>query len=1030
MLAKRNIQTDDRLTNALEGLARWADEPAAEPKASAAAPAPEPEPAPELAPAPEPRPGSPAPRLQPAASLRAALAEIAARQNDLDRDAPPAPRRPTAAPEVDPSLIVAMRREIDALGRAIEGLPTRADVDSLLAEIGSLAARWSDDRPARLDTDSLAAVQALVQEVERVRGDAASPRTLALFADELSALSSKLDALGPSGAEAFEALAERVADLKAELGQCPRLSAVEALAQDIKGLVGRIDAQERAAGERERKSDQVEERLQVELARLSSRPALDGVQERIDALADRFESWTEDAISAIQSAPSNVDVLSGKLDAISAATLSRSSDIEKVADAVRSELAAIAQPAALQNISETIERLTREIASRAEAAPNVSELSVQVAGLSERMAAAADQARSREDAIDRIESAVHGIAEHLVATATNASPAGAAPEALSAMQDRIGSLVDSLDRTDGRIDDLNAGFAALAARLEQGWSTLGRDVAKAAAAAVHEGFADQGAPAAIGSGELAEALSEIRAAATRNDRRTAETLDAVRMTLERMVERMENFGPRTPVERAFERSRSEDGPAGDDRPMTAPAPVVDATEAARAAARRAMAEIEPDKATAKASNRDVLPDLPLEPGFGAWPRNEAAAPNAASFIAAARRATVQTPVEDEAEPEERDSPAGRLSSFFGGLKARRRPLLLALAAALIVLGVVRFASGVDDRHEEGAAEPTAQAESAVVPQAKSSDAAPAAVEAPPVITAPAAAPEQPSPEAAPPAEPPKPGAALAPPRAAAQDLTDFAFGPAIGKPAQGFASLEAGELVTGSVNRESDALPDAIGGATLRMRAVQGDPSAQLEIGDRFAEGRGVPADPAAAARWLEKAAAQGLAPAQHRLGSLYEKGRGVARDLVVARRWYEQAAASGNVRAMHNLGVIHAEGGLGKPDFGAAVVWFRMAAERGLIDSQYNLAVLQARGMTGKRDLAEAYKWFALAAAQGDEDASRKRDEVGKALGAGLVAAKQSVETFRPRMVDGSANEIPTPPGGWDRVSAAPKGGAPISLR
>ncbi|MFD1333585.1 tetratricopeptide repeat protein, partial [Methylopila musalis] len=297
-------------------------------------------------------------------------------------------------------------------------------------------------------------------------------------------------------------------------------------------------------------------------------------------------------------------------------------------------------------------------------------------------------------------------------------------------------------------------------------------------------------------------------------------------------------------------------------------------------------------------------------------------------------------------------------------------------------------------------------------------------------------PEAPAPEtpAAPPAAAetkPERQSSFTPPRKPAPDITDYAFAESLGAKPQKFAAPKADEdLTTGSLSRDPEALPDTIGGSMLRLRAVQGDPSAQLEIADRLAEGRGVAPNPVAAAHWLEKAAAQGLAPAQHRLGSLYEKGRGVARDLVVARRWYEQAAASGNVRAMHNLGVLHAEGGLGKPDFVAASVWFRMAAERGLVDSQYNLAVLQARGLAGKRDLTEAYKWFALAAAQGDQDAGRKREEVAKALGKNLAGAQQTVAGFKPRMVDSAANEAPTPPGGWDQAGAPADARNPVSLR
>jgi localization factor PodJL len=53
----------------------------------------------------------------------------------------------------------------------------------------------------------------------------------------------------------------------------------------------------------------------------------------------------------------------------------------------------------------------------------------------------------------------------------------------------------------------------------------------------------------------------------------------------------------------------------------------------------------------------------------------------------------------------------------------------------------------------------------------------------------------------------------------------------------------------------AERLPAAIGGSTLRLAAIAGDPLAAYEIGVRFSEGRGVPASNEEAARWFEIAA-------------------------------------------------------------------------------------------------------------------------------------------------------------------------------
>jgi localization factor PodJL len=191
----------------------------------------------------------------------------------------------------------------------------------------------------------------------------------------------------------------------------------------------------------------------------------------------------------------------------------------------------------------------------------------------------------------------------------------------------------------------------------------------------------------------------------------------------------------------------------------------------------------------------------------------------------------------------------------------------------------------------------------------------------------------------------------------------------------------------------------------------------------RYAEGRGVPVNQIEAARWFERAASKGLAPAQFRLAGQFEKGLGVHRDLNQARKLYIAAAAQGNAKAMHNLAVLYAEGIDGKPEYAAAVQWFRKAATRGVSDSEYNLAVLLARGLGAEKNLSESYKWFALAAAQGDQEAARKRDEVGARLGPeALVTAEQAVKTFAAEPQPESAVNVPEPPGGWDQaVPAAP---------
>ena len=211
----------------------------------------------------------------------------------------------------------------------------------------------------------------------------------------------------------------------------------------------------------------------------------------------------------------------------------------------------------------------------------------------------------------------------------------------------------------------------------------------------------------------------------------------------------------------------------------------------------------------------------------------------------------------------------------------------------------------------------------------------------------------------------------------------------------------------------ADRLPAAIGGPTLRLAAIAGDPLAAYEVGVRFSEGKGVPASNEEAAHWFEIAAKKGIVPAQFRLGTLYEKGLGVKKDLIAARDLYRAAADRGHAKAMHNLAVIYAEGPDGKPDYTSAAQWFRKAADYGVADSQYNLAILYARGVGVEQNLAESYKWFFLAAREGDQDAAQKRDEIASRIDrAALAAARAAAESWT--AIPQPADAI-TVKGAWD---------------
>ncbi len=216
---------------------------------------------------------------------------------------------------------------------------------------------------------------------------------------------------------------------------------------------------------------------------------------------------------------------------------------------------------------------------------------------------------------------------------------------------------------------------------------------------------------------------------------------------------------------------------------------------------------------------------------------------------------------------------------------------------------------------------------------------------------------------------------------------------------------------------------------TLRDAVAASAPAAPYELALRLFEGRGLPKDQQAAARWFERAASLGLAPAQYRLGSMLETGIGVAPDRAAAKSWYLKAAEAGNARAAHNLAVMDAEPAGDEPNYFEAAKWFRRAGEFGVRDSEYNLAILYARGLGVEQDLRQSWMWFSLAAQQGDADAAKKRDEVAAKMDpVSLAAAAEALVNFKPLKPDPAANDVTSPPGGWDVGPGAAPTSAPMS--
>ena len=88
--------------------------------------------------------------------------------------------------------------------------------------------------------------------------------------------------------------------------------------------------------------------------------------------------------------------------------------------------------------------------------------------------------------------------------------------------------------------------------------------------------------------------------------------------------------------------------------------------------------------------------------------------------------------------------------------------------------------------------------------------------------------------------------------------------------------------------------------------AEQGNVDVQVELGDLYLAGEGVPRDDAQAMNWYRKAADHGNARAQIRVGDMYDNAHSVFWDYAQAVAWYRKAAEAGNADGQYKLGLMY----------------------------------------------------------------------------------------------------------------------------
>ncbi|MGN6307924.1 MAG: hypothetical protein ACTHNN_00015 [Xanthobacteraceae bacterium] len=919
--------------------------------------------------------------------LDSAIAEILARQNELEsgRPAPQAPF-PTAAMAPEPArpdqmsaleqqlakitsriealhqpaqvdhAIASFRGELADIRRAITEAMPRQAIESIERDIRQLAQRIDDSRHNGSDDQTLAGVERALGDIQHTLRTLTPAEQLAGFDDAIRGLGARLDTIVRTGEGpgTMQQLEEAIAALRGIVSNVASNEALAQLSEHVQALSSKVDQLARS----EIHSDSfaaLESRIATLTSALESRPqrVVDDRSEQIEsalrALSERLDRMPvgQDGPSAFAHLEQRVSYLLERLEASADHRIGGLNRVEEgLQDILRHlerqqvSFAAIGNPAAGPAMDDAlVDTIRRE--------------------LSDIRYSQSESNRTTQDTLE----AVHNTLSH---------------------------VVDRLTVIEGDLRTAQAAPPVVAAPPTAPMSKR-PDLPNPA-----QGQKPPFAPPSLAATVRPAAMPEP---------------NAIRdiLTPRPRVEPAAVAPP--PVEMRDELPRTT---LGLDLPPDHP------LEPGTRPSNRSMTSAERIAASENALGEIGTPQVSDEPA------------STSSFIAAARRAakaaSTAAPTSEKAGRGAKLNDSIRAAANKGGkISSKIRALLVGASVIVIVLGTFKLAMTFLD----GQATPVAQNAVSKKVSAPASTAPSATTDAPSMTSpTPIDRQSQQTPAGNPPkvndradaagqidSTPPTTGMAAetsAPPIGATTHASDETGSLTTAQGAVATAPA-AGQLAMVKIPA-SEKLPDAIGGPVLRNAALKGDPAAAHEVALRYAEGKGVTADLPEAAKWYERAAQAGVVPAMFRLGTLYEKGTGVTKNLDAARRYYTMAAERGNAKAMHNLAVLEADGGGNGANYRSASAWFHKAAMRGVADSQFNLGILYARGIGVEQNLAESFKWFSLAAAQGDADAGRKRDDVAKRLDPqSLAAAKLAVTSFAPEKQPDDAISVAAPPKGWD---------------
>src|SRR6266436_7356500 len=331
----------------------------------------------------------PSPPISPA-SLDVAVAEIAARQNELDsaprflppRSAPPMVPATPAGPDFSAlerhliqitsqiealqhpdgieQSIAAFRGELAEIRHAITEAMPRQAIESIESEVRALSRRIDDTRQSGIDDSALAGIERALGEIREVLRSLTPAEQLAGYDDAIRNLGAKLDLIlrANDDPSTFRQLENTIAALRSIVSNVASTDALARLTDDVRALSAKVDQLSRSDGYGESFAI-LEQRIAALTSTLESRAqpgaseSTEQIESALRALSDRLDRMPvgNDGASALAHLERRVSYL---LERLEASADQRPDGLGRVEEGLQDILRHLeAQHAAFATLSET-----------------------------------------------------------------------------------------------------------------------------------------------------------------------------------------------------------------------------------------------------------------------------------------------------------------------------------------------------------------------------------------------------------------------------------------------------------------------------------------------------------------------------------------------------------------------------------------------------------------------------------------------------------------------------------------------------